>query len=199
MSDLDRLVRRCQQGELAAFSELFRLQEARVYRLAAAILREPHDAEDAVQDTFLQVFKRIRDYRGESSFQTWLTAIAVNMCRDRLRRLKVRRTLSLDWLRGRASSTDVVETVARREERFTLWSLVDRLDDAHRLPVILHYREGLACDEVAQVLGICTRAVYARLNAARARLRAMLRAASNVHPSEGEANASKTRPDVSTS
>lgn len=177
MSELDELVRRCRQGELAAFTELFRSYEARVYRLAVTILRDEQDAEDAVQDAFLRVFERIKDYRGESSFSTWLTAIVVNLCRDKLRRRKVRRALSLSRLRGRASSdaADLAEVVAACQQRQTLWSLVARLEEKYRLLVILHYHEGLSCGEVARVLGLRVSTVYSRLNTARLRLRAMLR------------------------
>ena len=174
MSDLDNLVQRCRRGELAAFTELFDSYQARAYRLAIAILHDPHDAEDAVQDVFVRVFERIRDYRGESAFSTWLTAIVVNRCRDKLRKRKVRRALSLDRLRGQAGKDDLVETVERRQKQRTLWALVDRLDDKHRLPVILHYHEGLPCKEVARALGLRTSTVYSRLNTARVRLRAML-------------------------
>ncbi|MGD9099748.1 MAG: RNA polymerase sigma factor [Anaerolineae bacterium] len=175
MVKLEELVRRCQQGELAAFSKLFQGYQARVYRLAVAILRDEQDAEDAVQDVFVRVFERIRDYRGDSAFTTWLTAIVVNCCCDKLRRRKVRRALALDRLRGRASDQDLNEVVTRRQQRQTLWALVDRLDEKHRLPVILHYHEGLSCDEVARALNLRTSTVYSRLNTARVRLRAMLR------------------------
>ena len=175
MSELDELVQRCQRGELAAFTELFRRYEARIYRLAVTILRHERDAEDAVQDVCLRVFERIKRYRAESSFDTWLTAVIVNVCRDRLRRQKVRRALPLGWLLGQASDENVVETVADRLQRQTLWALVDRLEEKYRLPVILHYHEGLSCGEVAHVLALRTTTVYSRLNTARVQLRAMLR------------------------
>jgi len=175
MSELDELVQRCQQGELAAFSELFRRYEARIYRLTVAILREGQDAEDAVQDACLRIFERIKHYRGESVFETWLTAVVVNVCRDRLRRRKVRLAFPLEWLHGQPGGEDVSEAVANRMRRQTLWSLVDRLEEKYRLPIILHYHEGLSCGEVAEVLALRVTTVYSRLNAARVQLRAMLR------------------------
>lgn len=102
MAELDQLAQRCRQGELAAFTELFQLYQPWVYRLAVAILRDDYHAEDAMQDVFVRVFGRIEDFRGEAAFTTWLTAIVVNCCRDKLRRHKVRRALCLHWLRGRA-------------------------------------------------------------------------------------------------
>ena len=178
MSELDELVQRCKQGDLAAFTRLFRDHEARLYRLAVTILHNEADAEGALQDTYIRIFERIGRFREQSSFETWMTAIMVNVCRDRLRRRKVRRALPLDWLRGKAGDQDVAREVAAWNQRQTLWSLVDRLDDKHRLPVILHYHEGWSCGEVADILALRTSTVYSRLNTARVRLRAMLQAES---------------------
>lgn len=173
MASIDQLIQRCQQGELAAFSELFTQFEARVYRLALTILQNREDAEDAVQDTFMRLFERIKHFKGDAAFSTWLTSIVVNICRDRLRRRKVRQALSLDWINGRSSHHDVPHEVAQRQQSQQLWQLVNQLDDKHRLPLILHYHERLACDEVAAILGIRTSTVYSRLNTARQRLRQM--------------------------
>ena len=174
MTELDRLVERCKHGELEAFARLFRDHEARLYRLAVTFLHSEHDAEDALQDAYIRSFERIKSFRGDSAFETWLTAIMVNVCRDRLRRQKVRRALPLDWLGHRSAGVDVVQDVGSRLQRQTLWSLVDRLDDKHRLPVILHYHEGWSCAEVASILAVRTSTVYSRLNTARKQLRAML-------------------------
>lgn len=178
MPELDELVQRCKQGELAAFTQLFREHEARLYRLAVTILRNERDAEDALQDAYIRIFVRIKSFRGKSAFETWMMAILVNVCRDRLRRRKLRRALPLDWLRHRAGDGEVVKDVGSRIQRQTLWALVDRLDDKHRLPVILHYHEGWSCGEAAEILGVRTSTVYSRLNTARVQLRIMLQAES---------------------
>jgi RNA polymerase sigma-70 factor (ECF subfamily) len=178
MSDVDQLVQRCKQGELAAFTRLFRDHEARLYRLAVTILGNERDAEGALQDAYIRIFERIKGFRRKSSLETWMTAIMVNVCRDRLRRQKVRRALPLDWLRRRAEGGDLARDVGARMQRQTLWSLVDRLDDKHRLPVILHYHQGWSCGEVADILALRTSTVYSRLNTARVQLRTMLQAES---------------------
>ncbi len=175
MSERDPLVRRCQQGELAAFTELFRKHEAALYRLALAILRSEPDAEDAVQETYLRVFRQIRDFKGQAALRTWLTSILVNVCRDLLRRARLRRMLPLDWLRGQAqpNAPDLAEVVHQGLQRQTLMDLISRLDDHHRLPLVLHYLEELPAAEVARLLGLRTSVVYSRLNTARERLRAL--------------------------
>jgi RNA polymerase sigma-70 factor (ECF subfamily) len=178
MPEVDGLVQRCKEGDLAAFTRLFRDHEAQLYRLAITILHNERDAEGALQDTYIRIFERIGRFRGKSALVTWMTAIMVNVCRDRLRRRKVRRALPLDWLRDQAGDEDVAREVGARSQRQTLWALVDRLDDKHHLPVILHYHEGWSCGEVADILAARTSTVYSRLNTARARLRAMLQAES---------------------
>jgi RNA polymerase sigma-70 factor (ECF subfamily) len=178
MSELDELVQRCKRGELAAFTRLFRDHEARLYRLAVTILQDERDAEDALQNAYIRIFERIKGFQGKSALETWITAILVNVCRDRLRRRKVRRALPLDRLRDQAGDGDVASDVAARNRRQTLWSLVDRLDDKYRLPVILHYHEGWSCGEVAGILSVRTSTIYSRLNTARMQLRTMLQAES---------------------
>jgi len=96
MPDMQAVVRRCQEGQLDAFTTLFSHYQHHVYDLARAILRDEQAAEDAVQDTFLAVFQKIEGYKGDSTFETWLTAVAVNQCRMRLRKRKVRQALSLE-------------------------------------------------------------------------------------------------------
>jgi RNA polymerase sigma-70 factor (ECF subfamily) len=187
MSALDHLLCRCQQGDLAAFSELFCCFQDRVYRLAVTILRDEHEAEDITQEVFLRLFRQINSYREEAAFSTWLTAITVNACRDRLRRQKLRQALPLEWLRGRAQRVDSAEMVEQRQLKRSLWEQVDRLEDKYRLPVILFYYEGLPADEVAQMLGLKISAVYARLNTARVRLRAVLQETEDLEVKERQA------------
>jgi RNA polymerase sigma-70 factor (ECF subfamily) len=179
-NDIRDLVNRCRAGDEYAFAALFERFQDRLYDLAWAILRDGAEAEDAVQDTFLRVFERIDRYRGASSFETWLVAVAVNVCRDRLRRRQVRRALSLDWLspgwlpRILGRGEDPAAAALQREQRRSLWDTVERLDQRHRLPLILRYHYGLSCGEVAQALGLTTGTVYVRLSEGRHRLRQML-------------------------
>lgn len=179
---VETIVQGCRRGDPSAFATLFARFQDRVYDLACVILRDEAEAEDAVQDAFLRIFEHIADYRGESSFETWLVAITVNGCRDRLRRRKVRQALSLERLAPRWLSRilglndDPAMTFELREQRRSLWAMVDCLDDRLRLPLILRYHYGLTCGEVAQVLGLVTGTVYSRLSEGRRCLRQMVRA-----------------------
>ena len=100
-AEIETLVNRCQEGQLEAFTTLFGHFKNQIHDLAHTILRDEGGAEDVVQDTFLAVFQKIDGFRGDSAFETWLTAIAVNECRMRLRKRKVRQLLSLEQLSPR--------------------------------------------------------------------------------------------------
>lgn len=169
-----RLIERCQARDPAAFEELYDQHVQSVYRLALTILQDESAAEDAVQDVFVRVWQNIGRFRGDSAFNTWLTSIVVNTCRDRLRRRAVRRALSLEWLTGVNSRHNVPGQVAARLQRETLWRHVHRLSDTYRLPLILRYYEGLSCAEIAAVLDLKIGTVYARLNTGRRQLRDLL-------------------------
>ncbi len=123
MQDIQDIVHRCQQGHLDAFDTLFSHYQNRVFDLACTIMRDEKAAEDVVQDTFLTVFQRIDSYKGESRFETWLTAVAVNHCRMRLRKRKIRQALSLEQLtpdrlfRLAGRGDDVSEIVHQRQRR----------------------------------------------------------------------------------
>ncbi|RPI28751.1 MAG: RNA polymerase sigma factor [Chloroflexota bacterium] len=175
MTEFDELVKRCQRGERRAFNKLFRSYEGRIYRLAMSILQDEHDAEDAMQDVFLRVYLNVKDFRGQPSFATWLTAPVLNVCRDKLRRQKIRRAISLDWLHLTPSQgePDIADIVHERQERQRLWMLVGKLEEKLRIPVVLVYQEGLSVQETALSLGLPLSTVYSQLNTARERLKAM--------------------------
>jgi len=185
MQEIRNVVRLCQEGHLDAFTTLFSHYQNHVYDLACAILRDEVGAEDVVQDTFLAVFRKIDGFRGDSSFDTWLTAVAVNQCRQRLRRRKIRNFLSLERLspqralRLRGSGKDMVDTVHERQQRETLWEMVDQLPDNQRLALILRYRYALPCGEIAQILDRRTSTIYQALNDGRRRLEQMAQGREN--------------------
>lgn len=174
------LIQRCQAGDGEAFTTLFQQHRQRVFSLACAILRDEAAAEDVVQETFLAIFQRLHTYRGEAAFTTWLTAVAVNQCRGRLRRRKLGRFLSLEWLSERQlaaaapRSDNPAVTVADRQQAENVWQLVDRLDDRLRLPLLLRYRYDFSAQEVAELLGANPNRIYQQLYEGRQRLRRLV-------------------------
>ncbi len=172
---LTQLVTRCQQGDLEAFAALFRRFRQYVYDLACVILRDSVAAQDAVQDTFLRVMEKIDSFAGDAAFETWLTAVAVNVCRSHLRRQKVRRFLSLESLHPAqmlhaGGGPNPALLVEERLHRQSLWQMVNVLSDRLRLPLILRYRYAMPCTDIAEILGVKLGTVYQQLNEGRRQL-----------------------------
>lgn len=182
MPDDHSLVERCQRGDNTAFSLLFRRHRQRLYDLACVILRDEEGAADVVQDTFVIVYNKIGSFRGASSFETWLIAIAVNECRARLRRRKVRRFLSLEGMRQRVADRLAdrqpapERAVELRQQQAQLWAHVDRLDERLRIPILLRYGHGMPAAEIAEILGIPRNRLYQQLYEGRQQLRRQLMA-----------------------
>lgn len=173
MHNIPNLVTRCQEGDQHAFAALFDHYQDQLFDLACAILDDREAAKDAVQNTFLAVFQSIDGFRGDAAFDTWLKAILINQCRQKLRYRKLRRALSLEslapgWLR-KVSSAEM--TIAERQQRQTLWAMVNQLDDRLRLPILLRYRYGYSCPEIAEAVGLSVNTIYEQLSQGRRQLR----------------------------
>jgi RNA polymerase sigma-70 factor, ECF subfamily len=178
--DIQTIINGCRRGDARAFELLFDRYENRVYDLAYTILGDAQEAQDAAQDAFIRILERLDSYQGEAAFETWLTAVVVNCCRDYMRRRKARRWLSLEVLRrgplarqtGRAA--DPARLLEQNESRDALWQAVSELDDRLRIPFILRYRYNFACAEIGAMLGLTVNTIYDQLSQARRLLRASL-------------------------
>lgn len=175
------LIARYQRGQAAAFSALFDRHKDYVYRVALLLVRNSSNAEEVVQEAFLDVLKALPRYRldGPARFETWLYRVTVNRAKMRLRRA---RPPSADWdaLAEQVASANPVhdpESSARRgEARQAVWQAVDTLADHHRLVVLLRYLHDLPYREIAQVLDLSEGTVKSRLYHAHRQLRERLAA-----------------------
>ena len=177
------LVKQAQGGDFSAFEALVGRYEQQVYRIARRIVREAHDAEEAVQDTFLSVLEHLRDFRGEASFRSWLLRIATNAA---LRILRKRRGhVSLDAVTESDESTPHPEFIApwqedpgdlasRHEVRQLLDEALQTLDEKYRVVFVLRDMEALSIEETAEALQISPANVKIRLMRARLMLRERL-------------------------
>lgn len=148
-----------------------------IQRLAISILDDESEADDAAQETFIAALRSLERFRGESSPRTWLTSIAVNICRGRLRKRKIIQTLqstlqNLHLLHLASISPE--ENALQNESDHRLWQAVDSLDEKHRLAVILRYVHEMSVPEIATVLDISQGTIHSRLHYARKKLQAEL-------------------------
>lgn len=169
---LDDTIRAAQAGDAAAFEELMVVTQQRVAQLAWAVLRDAEDVKDAVQETFLRLYRFIGRYDARSGeFHGWLARITVNVCRDALRKRK-RTCEELPELESNDPRAD--EELIHQCELARLRRAVDSLPRKERLAVILREIEGLPTDEVATALGTTVTTVRVQISRARAKLRAWM-------------------------
>lgn len=171
-----------QAGDSAAFEELVRRHGRRVYRTLAGILRRTEDIEDAVQDTFVRVFRHIGEFQGRSRFSTWLTRIAVNTGLQRLRGRKEFESLDdnpvvLEEFRPRqiqAWQEDPEHSYSKAETRELILKALMKLPLKYRVVVTLRDLQQLSTAETASALGLEISSVKIRLFRGRLMLREAL-------------------------
>jgi RNA polymerase sigma-70 factor, ECF subfamily len=173
-----QLIGRTLQGDETAVADLVARHGPAAFRLALSILDDPVEAEEAAQDAWLNALGSLDSYRAEASFQTWLFAITLNVCRARLRKRQRRRRLEqalIDVFRARqALQPRTEEDLLHKEREDRVFQSVQRLGDEQRLAIILRYYHAMPMAEIARVMQVSERTVYARLRTAYERLRADL-------------------------
>jgi RNA polymerase sigma-70 factor, ECF subfamily len=177
-SDED-IVRQVLEGNTGMFELLMRRYNERVYRAARAIVRDEHEAEDIMQQAYVNAFTHLRQFNGSARFSTWLTKIAINEALARVRRRGRYEAFDDDLANGEPfMSSSPAENPERQafagELRSLLESAIDTLPDGMREVFVLREVEGLSTSEVAESLGVSEDVVKTRLSRGRAALRRVL-------------------------
>jgi RNA polymerase sigma-70 factor (ECF subfamily) len=173
-----QLIELCRSGDARAAESLLRDYQPALFRLALSILDDPAEADEAAQDALVAAFKALESYRGQAAFRTWLFSIALNVCRERLRKRTAYARLQSALqavFRLHAPVPRPEEVVIQNEQQAALWSALNRLNEDLRLPLVLRYYHELSIAEIAQVMNTSERTVYTRLKTAHERLRALLK------------------------
>jgi RNA polymerase sigma-70 factor (ECF subfamily) len=177
-SDPGRLIARCREGDRAALGELYALFKTEAMRFIRHAVRDSRDAEDILQEVFVEVAHSIRSFAGRSSFESWLRCVCV---RTALRHMK-RRTRQVgeddEDADGRAerqltSTDDPSEGFERRERARRISELLERLAPKKRMVLVLHDFEGISPKEISQMVGAPVLTVRTRLFYARRELAAL--------------------------
>lgn len=158
-------------GETSAFEGIVERWQFRLINLAWRFCRDRAQAEDMAQEVFLKVFRSLATFRGQSAFSTWITAIAVNTYRTRIRAVGPR-MLSLDPARATAPETSsMLEGMQERERREMVHQAVLRLPEHYRDAITLFYFEEKDLAEAARILDVSEGTLKARLHRGRELLR----------------------------
>ena len=162
----DVLVARAQAGDEAALEALFRAFETPVYNLARRMLKRPEDAEDVLQETFLEIVRSIKQYRGEGHLWGWVRRIASTKALMKIRREQIRATEAMDEEPGKPGM--------QVGANIDLERALEHLSETSRAVVWLHDVEGYTHEEIAEQMGKSVSFSKSQLARAHARLRRML-------------------------
>jgi len=180
-SSILEAIRRAQQGEAAAFEVLYRLHRRRVYALCLRMAKNASEAEDLTQDVFLQIFRQIHTFRGESAFSTWVYRIASNLVLMHFRKRKIMPS-SLDEISEREEEGGIPRhdfggwdlRLNGIFDRSDLETAIRQLSECNRAAFLLHYVQGYPHKEIAEILGCPVATAKSHAFRARKRLRERL-------------------------
>jgi len=173
-------IERAKQGDAAAFEVLYNLHKRRVYSLCLRMTTNTAEAEDLTQEAFLQLFRKIGTFRGESAFSTWLHRMAVNVVLMQLRK-KGLQVVPLDDENEGEEETPKKDygaqdnVLAGSLDRLQLKNAIDRLPPGYRNIFVLHDVEGFEHNEIAEMVGCSIGNSKSQLHKARMKLRELLK------------------------
>lgn len=163
----EQIIKRVIKGHRDDFAELVRRYQPRAYHLCFRILGRHEEAEDAVQDTFLLVYRNLASCREQSRFWAWTRRIAVNVC---LKKLSpeipsddVLEMQDMAWSHNDPVQTEIIRDLDRRVVR----EAISNLPDLYRTAVVLRYNEDLSYQEISELLGEPVNRVQVRIHRAK--------------------------------
>jgi len=170
MDDEKVVARFLETGDRAMFGVLVERYQDRVFRLVASVLGpySGSDAEEVCQEVFLRLYQKIRQFTGQAGFGTWLYRIAYNLAIDWRRRARFRLPhVSVEEIRGLASSSDPLEDVLTKETKDLVALAMEDLPDLYRTTLYMHYWLERPVEEIAELMGIPEGTVKSQLFRAR--------------------------------
>jgi RNA polymerase sigma-70 factor, ECF subfamily len=181
--DLD-LVHASKNGDVAAFEQLVKRYDRKLFRIAHSVTHNREDSQDAVQETFLRAYQHLAEFRGDSQFSTWLIRITLNQSLMKLRKHRRTREVSLDEdfeTDEGVLPREVIDWAPNAEELYSVSELrniliknIEELQPILRTVFVLQDLEGLSTDQTAEALNLSRSAVKSRLWRARLQLRERL-------------------------
>lgn len=173
----DRLIQLAAEGDITAFEEIYRTHYRRVYNKCLRMTRNPVEAEDLTQEVFVQLYRKLKTFRGESAFTTWLHRLTVNVVLMHFRRTSIRPDQrahedaeQIEILhRGTGSESALILN------RIYLDEALQQLAPGYRAVLILHDVEGYEHHQISEILGCAVGTSKSQLHKARRKLRLLLK------------------------
>jgi RNA polymerase sigma factor (sigma-70 family) len=183
MNTEQELVQALCDGEESAFRKLFRLYSDRVYNTALSMLQNQQDAEDITQETFLEVYRSIRNFKGESQLYTWIYRVTISKCSDHLKKQKAKKRFSFftslfgdenELVHDRPHFEHPGVIAEKKDDSRALFYAISKLPEKQQTAYTLHKIEQLSQKEVAEVMQTTASAVESLISRANENLRRLL-------------------------
>ncbi len=169
---MEDYIKKLRSGDEKAFERLITENQNKIYAVCLNMLKNPHDAQDAAQESFLKAYRSLHSFSGDSMVETWLTRIAVNTCLDMIRQRKYNLDIDDQYdLASRDTPEDLAEAKRRRE---ILRRAINELTPDMRAVVVLRDIEGYSYEQVSEMLKLNIGTVRSRLSRAREKLKNIL-------------------------
>lgn len=169
------------KGDMIAFEEIYQRHHRRVYSICFRMLQKECEAEDLSQEVFIQLYRKIGTYRGDSAFTTWLHRLTVNqvLMHWRKRTVKYEKTVEEEHMPDRTVRGSEDPLKMRIDDKIALESAIDQLPPGYKSVFVLHAVEGFEHEEVAKILGCSVGTSKSQLHKAKLKLRKLLKKKSN--------------------
>jgi len=178
------LVDRARAGDREAVAQLLERYQRRLLGVLVGMVRNPEDAREILQETFIRVFRNLENFKGDSSFYTWVYRIAMNLAIDYQRRDSKRPSVEFDEGIGRDEESvgdgsahlgvNPFDSMRSRELGQKIFEAIESLTPDHRAVIILREIDGLSYEEISEILQCSMGTVMSRLHYARKKLQARL-------------------------
>ncbi len=172
MTELEA-IQRCQNGDIAGLHVLYEMHRKKVYNLSWRMLGSPNDGEDALQEVFLKVFDRIKNYRGDSAFSTWLYRMTTNYCLDLLRRRKILTFLGFENAPEAQEKKDSEKAVNLGLSPVVAKAL-EKLPEKQKACLLMREMDELSYEDIALGLNLSLGSVKSNIHRAKAFLKETL-------------------------
>lgn len=171
-----QLVQSVSQGDISAFEEIYNRHHRRVYSLCMRMLQNTTEAEDLTQDVFIQLYRKIGTFRGDSAFTTWLHRMTVNQVLMHFRKRNVKFEKTTDEGEAPVQVTMGTENPKKMSiiDKIALENAIAQLPPGNKNVFVLHVIEGYEHEEVAKILGCAVGTSKSQLSKARLKLRKLL-------------------------
>lgn len=185
MTDTEKIfLKKSQEGDIASFEQLIARHQQKVYNIAYRMMGNEEDAKDAAQEALIKIYKSVSKFRGDSGFSTWVYRIAINACKDELRKKK-HNIISLDKeieteegsikneLADQGLKPD--ELVEQAELNETIQEAINQLPEQNRIAIILRDIQGFSYEDISSTLECPVGTVKSRINRGRKLLKDCLK------------------------